>query len=81
MDVIAPKPKRGEFYIHRKDGRVYQVLGYARMFEQENQDLIILKCMKDGMTVTLSADLFVLYIKVYKFSKDKEILSNLKVNL
>jgi len=79
--VIAPKPKRGEFYIHRKDGRVYQVLGYAKMFEQENQDLIILKCMKDGMTVTLNADLFVLYIKAYKFSKDREILSNLKVNL
>ncbi|MEK4940650.1 hypothetical protein BW425_24085 [Bacillus pseudomycoides] len=79
--MIAPKPKRGEFYIHRKDGRVYQVLGYAKMFEQENQDLIILKRMKDGMTVTLSADLFVLYIKAYKFSKDREILSNLKVNL
>jgi len=43
--VIASKPKRGEFYIHRKDGRVYQVLGYARMFEQENQDLINLKRM------------------------------------
>ncbi|WP_176527748.1 hypothetical protein [Bacillus sp. AFS023182] len=70
--MIAPKPKRGEFYIHRKDGRVYQVLGYARMFEQENQDLIILKCMKDGMTVTLSADLFVLYIKAYKFQRIKK---------
>ncbi|CAI8823964.1 transposase [Bacillus sp. IT-79MI2] len=79
--MIAQKPKRGEFYIHRKDGRVYQVLGYAKMFEQENQDLIILKCMKDGMTVTLSSDLFVLYIKAHKFSKDKEVLSNLKVNL
>ncbi|MCR8860618.1 hypothetical protein [Bacillus pseudomycoides] len=79
--MIAPKPKRGEFYIHRKDGRVYQVLGYAKMFEQENQDIIILKCMKDGMTVTLSADLFVLYIKAHKFSKDKEIISNVKVNL
>ncbi|PEP82112.1 hypothetical protein [Bacillus pseudomycoides] len=79
--MIASKPKRGEFYIHRKDGRVYQVLGYAKMFDQENQDLIILKRMKDGMTVTLSANLFVLYIKAHKFSKDKEVLSSLKVNL
>ncbi|WP_410985000.1 hypothetical protein [Bacillus cereus] len=74
-------PKRGEFYIHREDGRVYQILGYARMFEQENQDLIILNRMKDGMTVSLSADLFVLYIKAHKFSRDKGVLSNLKVNL
>lgn len=74
-------PKRGDFYIHRKDGRVYQVLGYAKMFEQENQDFVILKRMKDGITVTLSADLFIVCIKAHKFSKDKEIISNIKVKL
>ncbi|MBO1628255.1 hypothetical protein [Bacillus arachidis] len=79
--MIAPKPKRGDFYIQSKDGRVFQVLGYAKMFEHENQDFVILKRMKDGITVALSADLFVLYIKAYKFSKDKEIITNVKVNL
>ncbi|PFD95597.1 hypothetical protein COE15_12890 [Bacillus cereus] len=79
--MIAPKPKRGEFYIHRKDGRVYQVLGYAKMFGQNEQDIIILKRMKNRVTITLSADLFILYINANKFAKDKEILNNLKVNL
>lgn len=79
--MIAPKPKRGEFYIHRKDGRVYQILGYAKMFEHNEQDIIILKRMKDRVTITLSADLFILYINANKFVKDKEILNNLKVNL
>ncbi|MED3615099.1 MULTISPECIES: hypothetical protein [Bacillus] len=77
----AAKVKRGEFYVHKKNGRVYQVLGYAKMFEHEEQDIIILKCMKDNMTVTLSAELFELYIKANKFLKTKNILNNLKVSL
>lgn len=79
--MIATKPKRGEFYIHRKDDRVYQVLGYAKMFEQDEQDIIILKRMKDRLIITLSADLFILYITADKFIKDKAILNDLKVNL
>ncbi|KAA0782810.1 MULTISPECIES: hypothetical protein [Bacillus cereus group] len=77
----AAKVKRGEFYVHKKNGRVYQVLGYAKMFEHEEQDIIILKCMRDNMTVTLSAELFELYIKANKFLKTKNILNNLKVSL
>lgn len=77
----AAKVKRGEFYVHKKNGRVYQVLGYAKMFEHEEQDIIILKCMRDNMTVTLSAKLFELYIKANKFLKTKNILNNLKVSL
>lgn len=77
----AAKAKRGEFYVHIKNGWVYQVLGYAKMFEHEEQDIIFLKCMRDNMTVTLSADLFELYIKANKFLKTKNILNNLKVSL
>lgn len=77
----AAKVKRGEFYVHKKNGRVYQVLGYAKMFEHEEQDIIILKCMRDNMTVTLSAELFELYKKANKFLKTKNILNNLKVSL
>ncbi|MDY7519214.1 MULTISPECIES: hypothetical protein [Bacillus cereus group] len=77
----AAKAKRGEFYVHKKNGWVYQVLGYAKMFEHEEQDIIVLKCMRDNMTVTLSADLFELYIKANKFLKTKNILNNLKVSL
>lgn len=51
------------------------------MFEHNEQDIIILKRMKDRVTITLSADLFILYINANKFVKDKEILNNLKVNL
>ncbi|SFI12300.1 MULTISPECIES: hypothetical protein [unclassified Bacillus (in: firmicutes)] len=69
--MIATKPKRGEFYIYREDGRVYQILGYAKMFEQDEQDIIILKRMKDRVTITLSSDLFILYITADKFIKDK----------
>ncbi|HDR7429596.1 TPA: hypothetical protein QCX20_002970 [Bacillus toyonensis] len=77
----AAKTKRGEFYVHKKNGWVYQVLGYAKMFEHEEQDIIILKCMRDNITVTLSAELFELYIKANKFLKTKNILNNLKVSL
>ncbi|WP_242305032.1 hypothetical protein [Bacillus cereus group sp. BfR-BA-01449] len=77
----AAKAKCGEFYVHKKNGWVYQVLGYAKMFEHEEQDIIFLKCMRDNMTVTLSADLFELYIKANKFLKTKNILNNLKVSL
>ncbi|MFA2811933.1 hypothetical protein [Bacillus mycoides] len=75
------KAKRGEFYVHKKNGWVYQVLGYAKMFEHEEQDIIVLKCMKDNKIVTLSAELFKLYIKANKFSTTKSILNNLKVSL
>ncbi|MED1093547.1 hypothetical protein [Bacillus paramycoides] len=43
----AAKAKRGEFYVHKKNGWVYQVLGYAKMFEHEEQDLSRLKLKKD----------------------------------
>ncbi|HGE5783198.1 TPA: hypothetical protein ACGGHE_005311 [Bacillus pseudomycoides] len=79
--MLAMRPKRGDFYTHKKDSRVYQVLGYAKMFEQNEQDIIILKRMKDRVTITLSADLFILYINANKFLKNKEILNNLKVSL
>ncbi|HDW3056672.1 TPA: hypothetical protein RMI67_004385 [Bacillus cereus] len=75
------KAKHGECYVHKKNGWVYQVLGYAKMFEHEEQDIIILKCMRDNITVTLSAELFELYIKANKFLKTKNILNNLKVSL
>jgi hypothetical protein len=74
-NMKATKAKRGEFYVHKKNGWVYQVLGYAKMFEHEEQDIIVLKCMRDNMTITLSAELFELYIKT------KNILNNLKVSL
>jgi hypothetical protein len=77
----AAKAKRGEFYVLKKNGWVYQVLGYAKMFEHEEQDIIILKCMRDNITITLSAELFELYIKANKFLKTKNILNNLKVSL
>ncbi|PES34707.1 hypothetical protein [Bacillus thuringiensis] len=77
----AAKAKPGEFYVHKKNGWVNQVLGYAKMFEHEEQDIIILKCMRDNITVTLSAELFELYIKANKFLKTKNILYNLKVIL
>lgn len=38
----AAKAKRGEFYVHKKNSWVYQVLGHAKMFEHEEQDIIIL---------------------------------------
>ncbi|WP_114556614.1 hypothetical protein [Bacillus sp. PF5] len=77
----AAKAKRGEFYVHKKNGWVYQVLGYAKMFEHEEQGIIILKCLRDNITITLSAELFELHIKVNKFLKTKNILNNLKVSL
>lgn len=77
----AAKAKRGEFYVHKKKVWVYQVLGYAKMFEHGEQDIIFLKCMRDNMKGTLSADLFELHIKANKLLKTKNILNNLKVSL
>jgi hypothetical protein len=76
-NMIASKPKRGEFYIYEKDGRAYQVLAYSKMFEHEEQEIIILKRMKDNINITISAELFILYIEANKFIKDKVLVSNL----
>ncbi|PGN52555.1 hypothetical protein CN966_24865 [Bacillus cereus] len=73
----AAKAKRGEFYVHKKNGWVYQVLAYSKMFEHEEQEIIILKRMKDNMNITISAELFILYIEANKFIKDKVLVSNL----
>lgn len=51
------------------------------MFEHGEQDIIFLKCMRDNMKGTLSADLFELHIKANKLLKTKNILNNLKVSL
>lgn len=77
MNMIATKPKRGEFYIYEKDGRAYQVIAYSKMFEHEEQEIIILKRMKDNMNITISAELFILYIEANKFIKNKVLVSNL----
>ncbi|PEK65940.1 hypothetical protein [Bacillus pseudomycoides] len=71
------RPKRGEFFIYEKDERAYQVLAYSKMFEHEEQEIIILKRMKDNMNITISAELFILYIEANKFIKDKVLVSNL----
>ncbi|EJR71834.1 hypothetical protein IK7_06158 [Bacillus cereus VD156] len=65
------KPECGEFFHFSKDKTVYLVLGYAKMFGNEEHDFINLKRMKDSTTITLSADLFFLYIQAGKFIKDK----------
>lgn len=75
--MTATKPKRGEFYTHEKDGRLYQVLAYSKMFEHEEQEIIVLKRMKDNINITISAELFILYIEANKFVKDKVLVSNL----
>ncbi|WP_242325646.1 hypothetical protein [Bacillus cereus group sp. BfR-BA-01353] len=75
--MLAKKPKCGEFYIHRQDGRAYQILAYSKMFEHEEQEIIVLKRMKDNINITISAELFILYINANKFIKDKVLVSNL----
>lgn len=75
--MLAKKPKRGEFYIHKQDGRAYQILAYTKMFEHEEQEIIVLKRMKDNINITISAELFILYINANKFVKDKVLVSNL----
>lgn len=70
------RPKRGEFFHFSKDNTVYSVLGYAKMFGNEEHDFINLKRMKDSTTITLSADLFFLYIQAGKFIKDKVLATN-----
>lgn len=70
------RPKRGEFFHFSKDNTLYLVLGYAKMFGNEEHDFINLKRMKDSTTITLSADLFLLYIQAGKFIKDKALATN-----
>ncbi|RAN67378.1 MULTISPECIES: hypothetical protein [Bacillus] len=55
---------------------IYLVLGYAKMFGNENHDFINLKRMKDSTTLTLSADLFLLYIQAEKFVKDNVLVTS-----
>lgn len=70
------RPKCGEFFNFSKYNTVYLVLGYAKMFGNEEHDFINLKRMKDSTTITLSADLFLLYIQAEKFVKDNVLVTS-----
>ncbi|PGT62695.1 hypothetical protein COD86_02445 [Bacillus cereus] len=70
------RPKRGEFFHFSKDKALYLVLGYAKMFGNEEHDFVNLKRMKDSTTITLSADLFLLYIQAEKFVKDNVLVTS-----
>ncbi|MGM2628369.1 hypothetical protein ACS2QL_27465 [Bacillus cereus group sp. Bce038] len=70
------RPKRGEFFHFSKDNTLYLVLGYTKMFDNEEHDFINLKRMKDSTIITLSADLFLLYIQAEKFVKHKVLVTS-----
>lgn len=51
------KPKKGEFYRHFK-GTVYQVLGYAKHSETQ-EEMIIYKSFKDEIVWVRPLDMFI----------------------
>ncbi|PFI75666.1 hypothetical protein [Bacillus cereus] len=68
------KPKRGELFHFSKDNNVYLVLGYAKLFDNEEHVFINFKRIKDSTTIALSVDLFLLYIQTEKFVKDNVLI-------